>query len=188
MERRKNEDKITKGFNTSTENGNASWRGRMLTQRQVKEVVKLLKSKDLSYRPLFQQVFESGGYMWATDGYVTFELFECNDSTIGKCAGLNTLQRWLATSSNKDMFSDWEDLYDDMPNICDIVHGEFTPSSGIKLDIKKLKQCCDFLKTTQFTIKTSSKNNYLHQVIPINDSRTVLEQAMDSKAYIMGLK
>lgn len=159
-----------------------------LTQRQVKEVVKLLKSKDLNYRPTFQQVFESGGYMWATDGYVTFELFECNESTIGKCAGLNTLKRWLATSNNKDMFGEWEDLSDAMPNIYDIVHGEFIPSAEIKLDIKKLKQCCDFLKTTQFTINTSSKNHHLHQVIPINDSRTFLEQAMDSKAYIMGLK
>lgn len=160
----------------------------MITQRQVKEVVKLLKSKDLNFRPVFQQVFESGGYMWATDGYVTFELFKCNESTIGKCARLNTLQRWLATSSNKDMFSDWEDLSDDMPNICDIVHGEFTPSAEIKLDIKKLKQCCDFLKTTQFAIKTSSKNKNLNQVIPINDTRSFLEKAMDSKAYIMGLK
>ena len=62
------------------------------------------------------------------------------------------------------------------------------PSADIKLDIKKLKQCCDFLKTTQFAIKTSSKNKYLNQVIPINDSRTELERAMDSKAYIMGLK
>ena len=159
-----------------------------LTQRQVKEVVKLLKSKDLNYRPAFQQVFESGGYMWATDGYVTFELFECNELTIGKCAGLNTLQRWLATSSNKDMFGDWEDLHDDMPAMCNIIHGEFVPSADIKLDIKKLKQCCDFLKTTQFAIKTSSKNKNLNQVIPINDSRSFLEQAMDSKAYIMGLK
>ena len=160
----------------------------MLTQRQVKEVVKLLKSKDLNYRPVFQQVFESGGYMWATDGYVAFELFECNDLTLGKCAGLNTLQRWLATSNNKDMFSDWEDLNDAMPDMCSIIHGDFAPSVVIKLDIKKLKQCCDFLKTTQFAIKTSSKNNYLNQVIPINDTRTVLERAMDSKAYIMGLK
>ena len=160
----------------------------MLTQRQVKEVVKLLKSKDLNFRPVFQQVFESGSYMWVTDGYVTFELFKCDDYTMGKCAGLNTLKRWLATSNNKDTFSDWEDLYNDMPNICDIIHGEFTQSAEIKLDIKQLKQCCDFLKTTHFAIKTSSKNNHLHQVIPINDSRTFLEQAMDSKAYIMGLK
>lgn len=160
----------------------------MLTQRQVKEVVKFLKSKDLSYRPVFQQVFESGGYMWATDGYVTFELFECNESTLGKCARLNTLQRWLATSSNKDMFSEWEDLSDAMPQMCNIIHGEYTQSVEIKLDIKKLKQCCDFLKTTQFTINTSSKNHHLHQVIPINDSRTELERSMDSKAYIIGLK
>ena len=159
-----------------------------LTQRQVKEVVKLLKSKDLSYRPAFQQVFESGGYMWATDGYVTFELFKCDASTLGKCAGLNNLKRWLAISSNKDMFSDWEDLNNGMPDMCKIIHGEFVPSGEIKLDIKKLKQCCDFLKTTQFAINTSSKNNYLHQVIPINDTRPILEQAMDSKAYIMGLK
>ena len=132
----------------------------MLTQRQVKEVVKLLKSKDLSYRPAFQQVFESGGYMWATDGYVAFELFKCNETTLGKCAGLNTLQRWLATSSNKDMFSDWEDLSDDMPNMCNIIHGDFVAGVEIKLDIKKLKQCCDFLKTTQFK-KYSSDNNYI---------------------------
>ena len=159
-----------------------------LTHRQVKEVVKLLKSKDLNFRPVFQQVFESGGYMWATDGYVTFELFQCDDSTIGKCAGLNTLKRWLATTSNKDTFSDWEDLSESMPDICNLIHGEFTPSVEVKLDIKKLKQCCDFLKTTHFAIKTSSKNNHLHQVIPINDTRSVLERAMDSKAYIMGLK
>lgn len=159
-----------------------------LTQRQVKEVVKLLKSKDLNYRVRFQQVFESGGYMWATDGYVALELFKCDASTLGKCAGLNNLQRWLATSSNKDMFSDWEDLYDAMPNMCDLIHGEFVPCVEIKLDIKKLKQCCDFLKTTHFKIKTSSKNRNLNQVIPINDSRTELERAMNSKAYIMGVK
>lgn len=160
----------------------------MLTQRQVKEVVKFLKSKDISYRPVFQQVFESGGYMWATDGYVTFELFKCDASTLGKCAVLSTMQRWLATSSNKDMFSEWEDLSDSMPHMCNIIHGEFTPSVDIKLDIKKLKQCCDFLKTTQFAIKTSSKNHNLNQVIPINDTRSDLERTMDSKAYIMSLK
>lgn len=160
----------------------------MLTQRQVKEVVKLLKEKDLVYRPALQQIFESGGFMWATDGYVAFELFECKEPTLGKCARLNTLQRWLATSSSKDMFSDWEDLEDAMPKMCEIIHGDFGSLVEIKFDVKKLKQCCDFLKTTQFTIKTSSKNPHLNQVIPINDDRTILERAMDSKAYIMGLK
>ena len=160
----------------------------MLTQRQVKEVVKLLKEKDLDYRPALQQVFESGGFMWATDGYVAFELFECKETTLGKCARLNTLQRWLATSSSKDMFSDWENLEDSMPKMCEIIHGDFVPLVELKFDVKKLKQCCDFLKTTQFTIKTSSKNPNLNQVIPINDTRTTLERAMDSKAYIMGLK
>ena len=111
----------------------------MLTQRQVKEVVKLLKSKDLSYRPVFQQVFESGGYMWATDGYVAFELFKCDESTIGKCAGLNTLQRWLATSSNKDMFSDWEDLSESMPDMRNLIHGEFTPSVPLAVAITSPK-------------------------------------------------
>ena len=160
----------------------------MLTQRQVKEVVKLLKSKDLEYRPALQQVFESGGFMWATDGYVTFELFECREQTLGKCAKLINLQRWLATSNSKDMFNDWEDLEDGMPKMCEIIHGDFGSVAEIKFDIKKLKQCCDFLNTTQFTIKTSSKNPHLNQVIPVNDGRTVLERSMDSKAYIMGLK
>ena len=158
----------------------------MLTQRQVKEVVKLLKVKDLEFRPALQQIFESGGFMWATDGYVAFELFECKESTIGKCARLNTLQRWLATSSSKDMFSDWENLEDSMPKMCEIIHGDFGPIVELKFDIKKLKQCCDFLQTAQFTLKANSKNPHLNQVIPINDSRTTLERAMDSKAYIMG--
>ena len=160
----------------------------MLTQRQVKEVVKLLKVKDLEYRPALQQIFESGGFMWATDGYVAFELFECNESTIGKCARLNTLQRWLATSTNKDMFSDYEDLEDGMPDMHNLIHGNWVEPTGIKFDIKKLKQCCDFLKTTQFAIKASSKNSNLHMVVPVNDCMSVLERAMDSKAYIMGLK
>lgn len=156
--------------------------------RQVKEVVKLLKVKDLEYRPTLQQVFESGGFMWATDGYVAFELFECQEPTLGKCASLTTLQRWIATSSNNDIFSDWEDLEDNMPDMCKLIHGDWVASTSIKFDIKRLKQCCDFLKTTQFTIKTSSKNPNLNQVIPINDSRSTLERAIDSKAYIMGLK
>lgn len=160
----------------------------MLTQRQVKEVVKLLKTRDLDGRPTLQQVFESGGFMWATDGYVALELFECREQTLGKCATLGTLQRWLATSCNKDMFDSWDELTDAMPEMCKIIHGDWVEPTSIKFDIKKLKQCCDFLKTTCFTIKTSSKNNNLNQVIPISDSRTVLERAMDSKAYIMGLK
>lgn len=160
----------------------------MLTQRQVKEIVKLLKTKDLDGRPALQQVFESGGFMWATDGYVALELFECREQTLGKCATLGTLQRWLATSSNKDMFDGWESLTDAMPDMCKIIHGDWVEPTNIKFDIKKLKQCCDFLKTTQFTLKTSTKNSNLHMVIPVNDGLSVLERAMDSKAYIMGLK
>lgn len=160
----------------------------MLTQRQVKEVVKLLKVKDLEYRPALQQVFESGGFMWATDGYVALELFECREQTLGKCATLSNLQRWLATSSNKDMFNDWNELTDVMPEMCKIIHGEWIEPTSIKFDIKKLKQCCDFLKTTQFAIKASSKNSNLYMVVPVNDGMSVLERAMDSKAYIMGLK
>lgn len=160
----------------------------MLTQRQVKEIVKLLKVKDLDYRPSLQQCFESGGYMWASDGYVALELFECNEQTLGKCASLSTLQRWLATSSNKDTFSEWEKLTDGMPDMCNLIHGEWVEPSAIKFDIKKLKQCCDFLKTSQFTLKSSSKNTNLHLVEPINDNMSVLERSMDSKAYIMGLK
>ena len=160
----------------------------MLTQRQVREVVKLLKSKYIDGRPVLQQVFESGGFMWATDGYVALELFECREQTLGKCATLGTLQRWLATSSSKDMFSDWVDLADGMPEMCKIIHGDWIDPTSIKFDIKKLKQCCDFLKTTQFTLKASTKNSSLYMVVPINDGRPVLERAMDSKAYIMGLK
>lgn len=160
----------------------------MMTQRQVKEIVKLLKAKDLAYRPSLQQCFESGGYMWASDGYVALELFECKEQTLGKCAKLSTLQRWLATSTNKDMFDGWEELEDSMPDMCKLIHSDWVEPSSIKFDIKRLKQCCDFLKTSQFAIKSSSKNSNLHMVVPINDGMTNLERAMCSKAYIMGPK
>ena len=51
----------------------------------------------------------------------------------------------------------------------------------IRLEQKQLDALMEFAET-------SSKNKNLNQVIPINDSRSILEQAMDSKAYIMGLK
>lgn len=156
--------------------------------RQVKEIIKLLKTKDLDGRPVLQQVFESGGFMWVTDGYVALELFECREQTLGKCAKLGTLQRWFATSSNKDIFDGWDELTDAMPEMCKIIHGDWVEPSSIKFDIKKLKQCCDFLNCTMFTIKVSSKNSNLYQVIPINSKMTTLELAMESKAYIMGLK
>lgn len=160
-----------------------------MTNRQVKEIVKLLKSKDLTFRPALQQVFESGGYMWATDGYIAYELFQCGEDLMGKCASLISIRKWLAEHPNKsNMFNEWEEISTTPPDLYNLIKGEYIDSADIKLDIKRLKMCCDFLNTDYFTLKCNTKNHKLYQVIPIKDHRDILEKSLDSKAYLMGIK
>ena len=161
-----------------------------MNEREVKEIIKLLKTKDLDLRPALQQVFENKGILWATDGYVVFEICEVGDNLKNKCATLHDLRRWLVDHPKGTMFDDFRELEDQVPDIDILVHyGDYIDvQTSPKLDIKKLKQCCDFLYCTMFTIKVNSENPNLYQIIPINSKMNSLELAMDSKAYMMGLR
>ena len=161
-----------------------------MTERQVKEIIKLLKSKELVTRPALQQVFESEGYLWATDGYVAFEIAEVNDVFKDACTSLDDLLKWSVSHQKGELYNGFKKLEQSVPDMCKLLHcGTYdTITKSPKFDIKKIKQCCDFLNCTQFTVKVNSYNEHLYQVIPIDDKMTPFERSMDSKAYIMGLK
>jgi hypothetical protein len=160
-----------------------------MTHRYVKELIKILSSKDLDFRPALQQVFACNNKLYATDGYIAIEILE-SDNVAGKCMTLQQLKVWEATHPDKnDMVSadDLQPLEDSMPDMEKLLSGNFEKPCRVALDIKKLKQCCDFLKCTQFEVKQNSNNENLYQIIPIGDGRSILEKAFDSKVYLMGV-
>lgn len=161
-----------------------------MNERQVKEIIKLLKSKELVTRPALQQVFESGCYLWATDGYVAFEIAKVTDNMKNTCTSLEDLLRYSVTHQKGQLYNGFKELEQSVPDMCKLLHcGDYNDiTKSPKFDIKKLKQCCDFLNCTQFTVKVNSYNEHLYQVIPIDDKRSQFERSMGSKAYIMGLK
>ena len=161
-----------------------------MTRNQVKVIINLLKSKDLEYRPAIQKIFVQDGYMWASDGYIALEIGEFSGDYTDKCCTLNHLKEWYATHSKKtDMLStdDFVKNEDNTPAMTQLLHVEFEPATEIKLDIDKLKQCCDFLGIKKFSLEQATKNKHLYRIKPLDDLDIIIS-AMGSKAYIMGLK
>ena len=161
-----------------------------MTHRYVKELIKILSSKDLDFRPVLQQVFACNNKLYVTDGYIAIEILE-SDNVAGKCMTLQQLKVWEATHPDKNAIVTSDDLHtleDSMPDMEKLLSGSFEKPSRVALDIKKLKQCCDFLKCTQFEVKQNSNNENLYQIVPLDDNRAILEKAFDSKVYLMGVK
>ena len=161
-----------------------------MTHRYVKELIKILSSKDLEFRPALQQVFACNNKLYATDGYISIEILE-NDNAVGKCMTLQQLKVWEATHPDKNAIvtgDDLQPLEDSMPDMEKLLSGNFENPCKVAFDIKKLKQCCDFLKCTQFEVKQNTNNKNLYQIVPLDDNRSILEKAFDSKVYLMGLE
>lgn len=162
-----------------------------MNRQQVKAIIKLLKSSELNTRPALKQVFEQGGHLWATDGYVAFDICEAKDELLNKRAKLLDLVAWYATHkkatdiAGSDVFTNNDNQEPDMTAL---VKGEFIPSKEITIDIDKLKLACDFLGCQSISLEVSSKNNYLYRVKPLNENEMdILVKAMESKAYVMGI-
>lgn len=162
-----------------------------MTPRIIKEIVKILSSKDLTFRPALQQIFTSGNKLYATDGYIAIEICELRTEE-PKCLSLQELKMWLVTHPEKDALlspDDLKPLEESMPDMEKVLYGKFEKTcSRVAFDIKKLKQSCDYLKTTNFEVLQNDHNANLFKIEPIGDSRTLLEKAIDSKVYLMGLK
>lgn len=73
----------------------------MYNKSQIKAIIKLLKSKATDGRPTLKQIFEQGGFLWATDGYVALELGEVRDSVKGKRVTLETHRLGWASENKR---------------------------------------------------------------------------------------
>lgn len=163
-----------------------------MTKQQVKAIIKLLKSKELDLRPVLQRVFEQGGSLWATDGYICYEIAEIQDELKGKSITLDELKAWNATHTKatdilgNELFTEREDI---MPDMKTITSGNFKDAENIKVDIDKLKLACELLGCKSISLEVNEKNGNLYRIKPLKeDEINILVRAMGSKAYVMGLK
>lgn len=160
-----------------------------MNREQVKAIIKLLKSKDLDTRPALKQVFEQGGYLWATDGYVALEVGEIKDEMKGKRFTFESLVGWYAVHTKKtdrlgtDLATD-NDLQ--VPDMEKLLHKEYsTPKETPRFNIDFMKLACDFLGVKSITLE---QNENCYRVKPlIEDEMDIMTRAMESKAYVMGL-
>lgn len=160
-----------------------------MNKNQVKQIIKLLKSKAIKERPLFHRVFEQGNYLWATDGYMAFEICECTEDLKNKCIDLPELIAWNVTHRkvtdilNNDLFIDNEYK---MPDMCSLLHKEFlTPFNSIALNIEYLKLGCDFLGIKSVGVELCDN---IYRLKSLNkDEMPILIRAMESKVYLAGI-
>lgn len=162
-----------------------------MNKEQIKPVIRLLKSKCISTRPTLQQIFEHDNHLWASDGYIVFDICEIQPELKGKCAKLNKLIAWNALHTKKSDILDY-DIFEINeylpPNINSLIKGEFLSTSNFKFNIKYLDLCCEFLGCQSITLKVNENNKELYQVIPLNTSeQSIIIRALESKAYLMGI-
>lgn len=160
-----------------------------MNREQVKAVIKLLKSKDLKTRPPLQQVFEQGGYLWATDGYVALEICEVKEEMKNKRITLEALIGWYATHTKKtdrlgtDIMTDNEYQQPDMDKLLHTTYEK--PTEPPKFNVDYLKLACDFLGVKSITLE---QHENCYRVKPLSESEMdIMTRAMESKAYVMGL-
>ena len=167
----------------------------MINKTQVKVLIKLLKDKAIDERPPLKQVFEQGGYLWATNGYMTVEIGEVMDKLKGKRITLEALQAWNATHTKKtDQIGgdDFEDNPYNQPDMTFLLHDKYeAPTESPMFDINLLKLGCDYLGITGVSLEADNgrRLSYCYRLKPVNENEMdILTKAMDSKVYIMGLK
>lgn len=163
----------------------------MFNKKQINAIIKMLKDDCIDGRPALQQVFEQGGYLWATNGYVALELGEVKDELKGKCITLSSLVGWSGTHKSKDTTTLVELAEDNEygePDMVSLLHKEYTKSDDPRFNINYLKIATDFLGVSQIALEQADNNGGVcYRVKPL-ESMHVANEAMGIKAYVMGLK
>lgn len=163
----------------------------MFNKKQVNAIIKVLKDKSIEYRPALQRIFEKGGYLWATNGYVALELGEAKDEIKGKCITLERLVGWSGTHKSKDTTNLTELLEDNEesePDMTGLLHKEYTKAEDPKFDIEYMKLATDFLGVNVIALEQCSNNGSVCYRIKPLESMHVANEAMGIKAYVMGIK
>lgn len=163
----------------------------MFNKKQINAIIKMLKDDCIDGRPALQQVFEQGGYLWATNGYVALELGEVKDELKGKCITLSSLVGWSGTHKSKDTTT-LTDLVEDnecrTPDMCGLLHKEYAKSEDPRFDIDLMKIATDFLGVSQIALEQADHSGSVcYRVKPL-ERMHVANKAMETKAYVMGLR
>lgn len=168
----------------------------MFNKKQISAIVKMLKDKSIEHREPMKKVFSEGGKLWATNGYVVFELGKAEEGNV--CVPLEKLVGWAGTHKSSDIcviYQLLEKNEDQAPPVSNLV-GEFDsfiePTSIKGFNVNYLKLATDFLGVEEFSLKLSEKKDGLYQIIPIDKfnsrSSDVKEYATQNvRAYVMGL-
>lgn len=164
----------------------------MFNKKQINAIIKMLKDRSIDGRPALQQVFEQGGYLWATNGYVALELGEVKDELKGKCITLSSLVGWSGTHTSKDtttlveLAEDNEHLGE--PDMVSLLHREYGTAEDPRFDMNYMKIATDFLGVSMIALEQATNNSLVcYRVKPL-ESMHVANEAMGIKAYVMGLK
>ena len=162
----------------------------MYNKKQVKAIIDTLKDTSIEGRPALQQVFEQGGYMWATNGYIALELGEVRDENKGKRITLQALVGWYGTHKAKDTTALTELLEDnpeDEPDIALLLHKDFVECKEPRFDVDLMKTACNFLGVSKIMLEeTASNGSKCYRIKPL-ESMHIANEAMKIKAYVMGL-
>lgn len=161
----------------------------MFTKKQVKAIIDILKDTAIDGRPALQQVFERGGYLWATNGYVALELGKTDCE--GKCITLPALVGWYGTHKTKDTTTLTELLTDNEysePDMTALLHKEYTKATDPRFDIDYMKTACNFLGVSRIALEQApNSGSTCYRVKPL-EKMHISNEAMEIKAYVMGLK
>lgn len=162
----------------------------MYNKKQIKAIIDTLKDKSIDGRPALQQVFEQGGYLWATNGYVAFELGEVKDELKGKRITLERLVGWYGTHKTNDTTTLTELLEDNRygePDMATLLHKEYTEAQGVRIDMENLNLATKFLGVSKITFEQADNNGATCYRIKPLENINVANEAMEIKAYVMGL-
>lgn len=162
----------------------------MFNRKQVKAIIDTLKDTSIEGRPALQQVFEQGGYMWATNGYIALELGEVKDELKGKCITLQTLVGWYGTHKAKDTTTLTELAEDNTytePDMTKLLHLNYIECKAPRFDIDLMKTACNFLDVRQIELEETNNNgSKCYRIKPLEDMH-IANEAMGIKAYVMSL-
>lgn len=162
----------------------------MYNKKQVKAIIDTLKDKSIDERPPLQQIFEQGGYMWATNGYVALELGEVKDELKGKRITLERLIGWYGTHGTKETTTLTELLEDNPhaePDMVKLLHKNYTETQDVRIDMENLNLATKFLEVSQITFEQADNNgSKCYRIKPLEDMH-IVNEAMGIKAYVMSL-
>lgn len=155
---------------------------------QVKAIYKCLNREDVKSREGIARIFEQGGHLWATNGYIALDICEVTSEYENKCMTLDSIKEWLKLHSKRDCLTLDDFIENDKgsPLMTQLVDDQFAPALDPWFDIDLLKVCADFLGVNYVRLLQAKRHSNLMRVMPCDlNGMPILYKSMECKAYIM---